>query len=98
MRWCSMPRSCPGRRRSASAAPRIGALSMRIGDPHAAAYWYEKAIAESGSVGARCSTVWPRPSSIAATTVRAGELVEEGLALEPAHDGLRALARTLGVR
>jgi tetratricopeptide (TPR) repeat protein len=81
----------------ASAAPRIGALSMRIGDPHAAAYWYEKAIAESGPSGTLLHRLAEAEFN-RGDTVRAGELVEEGLALEPAHDGLRVLARTLGVR
>jgi tetratricopeptide (TPR) repeat protein len=80
----------------ATTAPRIGALSMRIGDPHAAAYWYEKAIAESGPSGPLLHRLAEAELDRGATP-RARELVEQGLALEPAHDGLRALARTLGL-
>jgi tetratricopeptide (TPR) repeat protein len=80
----------------ASAAPRIGTLSMRIGDPHAAAYWFEKAIAEGGVSTALLYRLAEAESDRGATA-RARELVAQGLALDPGHGGLRALAATLGV-
>ena len=90
----STRRSTSGTPAVAAAAPRIGALSMRIGDPHGASYWFEKAIAEGGP----STPLLPRlaeAESDRGATGRARELVEEGLALDPAHDGLRALAATL---
>ena len=81
----------------AAVAPRIGALSMQIGDPHGAAYWYEKAIAEVGPSAPLLHRLAEAELDRGATG-RARELVEEGLDLEPGHDGLRALARTLSGR
>jgi tetratricopeptide (TPR) repeat protein len=75
-------------------APRVGALSMRIGDPHAAAYWYEKAIAEAGGSAALFHR-WAEAEIDRGATNRAREVVDSGLALEPTHAGLLAIARTL---
>jgi tetratricopeptide (TPR) repeat protein len=74
--------------------PRLGDLAMRVGDPHAAAYWYERATAELG----------PSPALLlkrAEADLSRGErdharqLVADGLAIEPGHAGLRALERAL---
>jgi tetratricopeptide (TPR) repeat protein len=78
----------------ANAAPRIGTLSMRIGDPHAAAYWFEKAIAEGG-VSTMLLFRLAEAETDRGATAHARELIEQGLALDPAHAGLRALAATL---
>lgn len=75
-------------------APRIGALSMRIRDPHAAAYWYEKAIAEAGAT----ATLFLRLAEAEIDRggiARARQVVDDGLSVEPGHAGLRALARSL---
>ncbi|MGD9902305.1 MAG: tetratricopeptide repeat protein [Vicinamibacterales bacterium] len=75
-------------------APRIGTLSMRIGDPHTAAYWFEKAIAENGPT----ATLFQRLADAErdrGALGRAREVVDDGLALEPGHPGLRALDRAL---
>ena len=65
---------------------------MRAGDPHAAAYWYDRAGAELGpSPG-----LWLKRAEADLTrgdTDRARALVQEGLSLEPAHAGLRAQFR-----
>jgi len=75
-------------------APRIGDLSMRLGDPHGAAYWYEKAIAEAGPSATLLHHLADAERDRGAA-LRARALVDEGLALEPHHAGLRALDRVL---
>jgi tetratricopeptide (TPR) repeat protein len=74
--------------------PRLGDLAMRVGDPHGAAYWYERATAELG----------PSPGLLlkrAEADLSRGErdharqLIIDGLAIEPGHAGLRALEKTL---
>ena len=75
-------------------ATRIGALSMRLGDPHSAAYWYEKAVAQNGPSADLLQHQAEAEASRGAVG-RARELVVQGLALEPRHAGLRALQRTL---
>ena len=74
--------------------PRLGDLAMRVGDPHGAAYWYERATAE---LGPSAGLLLKRAEADLSRGERdhARQLVGEGLALEPAHAGLRALARTL---
>lgn len=73
---------------------RLGDLSMRIGDPHGAAYWYERATTELGPSAAlllkRAQADFDRGER-----ERASASVAEGLALEPGHAGLRALERSL---
>ena len=49
-------RSPPARRRPARWRRASATLSMRVGDPHGAAYWYETAIAELAALGGRCSS------------------------------------------
>ena len=78
----------------AAAAPRIGTLSMRIGDPHGASYWFEKAIAEGG-VSTTLLLRLAEAESDRGATGHARELVEQGLRLDPSHAGLRGLAATL---
>ncbi len=75
-------------------APRIGALSMRVGDPHAAAYWYERAIVE---LGPSADLLYRHAEAEASRghRDRARQRVAEGLALEPRHAGLLALSRAL---
>lgn len=80
---------------AADVASHIGQLSMRIRDPHTAAYWYEKALAEAGPSADLLFRLATAESSRGATAA-ARDLVARGLALEPAHAGLRALARSLG--
>ena len=67
---------------------------MRVGDPHGAAYWYERATAE---LGPSAGLLLKRAEADLSRGERdhARQLVGEGLALEPAHAGLRALARSL---
>ena len=78
-------------------ASRIGALSMRVGDPHGAVYWYERAVVELGP----SASLLHREAEADASRghlERARELVAEGLALEPGHIGLLALKRALDTR
>lgn len=79
---------------AATAAPRLGDLSMRAGDPHGAAYWYERAAAELGPSAPLCLKRAEADLS-RGNREHAREMVAEGLALEPGHPGLRAMARTL---
>lgn len=75
-------------------APRLGELSMRVGDPHGAVYWYERAVVDLGP----SAPLLHRQAEAEASRgrrERAYELVAAGLALEPAHAGLLALKRTL---
>jgi tetratricopeptide (TPR) repeat protein len=76
-------------------SPRLGDLSMRAGDPHRAAYWYDRAGAEFGpSAG-----LWLKRAEADLTRGdpdRARTWVREGLELDPGHAGLRALAARLG--
>lgn len=76
------------------ATPRLGDLSMQAGDPHAAAYWYDRAAAELGPSAAlllkRAEAELSRGDRD-----RAKAAVAEGLALDGAHPGLRALDRRL---
>jgi tetratricopeptide (TPR) repeat protein len=81
----------------ATVAARIGALSMRVDDPHTAAYWYDKAIAESGPSASLLHHLAEAEVDRGAIA-RAAALVQQGLELEPGHPGLAGLARTLGVR
>jgi tetratricopeptide (TPR) repeat protein len=80
---------------AAAVSPRLGDLSMRAGDPHRAAYWYDRAGAELGpSAG-----LWLKRAQADLTRGdrdRARVLVREGLDLEPGHAGLRALTARLG--
>jgi tetratricopeptide (TPR) repeat protein len=79
---------------AAEMASHIGQLSMRLRDPHTAAYWFEKALADAGPSAELLFRLASAESSRGATAA-ARELVTRGLALEPGHAGLRALARTL---
>lgn len=79
---------------AAAVAPRLGDLSMRLGDPHAAVYWYERATAALGPSA-------PLLARRAGAELSRGDLdraraaVTDGLALDPTHAQLRALAREL---
>ena len=75
-------------------APRLGDLSMRTGDPHGAAYWYERAAAE---LGPSAALLLKRAEADVSRGDRehARLMIGEGLALEPGHAGLRALERSL---
>ena len=78
-------------------APRIGALSMQVGDPHAAAYWYDRAVVELGP----SATLLQHQAEAEASRgrrERAREIVAAGLALERGHAGLLALKRSLDGR
>lgn len=91
VRFAALAAGTPG---AGAVAPRIGELSMRLGDPHAAAYWYERAVAETGpSAGLLLKQAEAEMSRGAPG--RARELAALGLELEPAHTGLRAIQRTL---
>lgn len=72
----------------------IGDLSMRAGDPHAAAYWFERA---SGELGPSPALALRRAEAELSRgdRERAAAAVTDGLALDASHPGLRALARTL---
>lgn len=74
--------------------PRLGDLSMATGDPHGAAYWYERATAE---LGPSAGLLLKRAEADLNRGDRdhAREMIAGGLALEPGHAGLRALERTL---
>ena len=76
------------------ATMRLGDLSMLLGDPHGAAYWFDRALAELGPSPAlllkRAEAEHSRGD-----VDRARAAVAQGLALDPAHAGLRALARAL---
>jgi tetratricopeptide (TPR) repeat protein len=76
----------------ATVAPRIGALSMRVGDSPAAAYWYGRAIGEAGPSAALLERL-AEAELDRGDPGRARAAIDEGLALEPGHGGLRALAR-----
>lgn len=77
-----------------AATPRLGDLAMRLGDPHGAAYWYERATAELGpSAGLLLKRAEADLSR--GERDRARQLVADGLAIEPGHAGLRALERLL---
>jgi predicted Zn-dependent protease len=91
VRFAALAAGTPG---AGAVAPRIGELSMRQGDPHAAAYWYERAVAETGpSAGLLLKQAEAEMSRGA--TARARQLAALGLELEPGHAGLRAMQRTL---
>ncbi len=78
-------------------APRIGALSMQVGDPHAAVYWYDRAVVEQGP----SATLLHRQADAEVSRGRldrAREIVAAGLALESDHPGLLALKRSLDPR
>ncbi len=75
-------------------ALRVAALSQRVGDLNTAAYWYERVLAEQGPA----VSVLYRLAEVEAARGRASrlaEIVSQGLALDPAHAGLRALRKTL---
>ncbi|MBP7776903.1 MAG: tetratricopeptide repeat protein [Acidobacteria bacterium] len=76
-------------------APRLGDLAMRVGDPHGAAYWYERAMAELGP-SASLHLKLAEADVSRGDRDHARKMVTEGLALEPGHARLRALAKTLG--
>ncbi len=74
--------------------PRLGDLSMATGDPHGAAYWYERATAELGpSAGLLLKRAEADLSRGDRDHARA--MIAGGLALEPGHAGLRALERSV---
>jgi tetratricopeptide (TPR) repeat protein len=75
-------------------APRLGELSMRIGDPHGAVYWYERAVVE---LGPSAPLLYRQAEAEVSRgrRERALELLAAGLLLEPAHTGLLVLKRTL---
>jgi Flp pilus assembly protein TadD len=75
-------------------APRVGDLSMRAGDPHAAAYWYERAESE---LGPSASLLARRAEAELSRgdTDRARAVVAEGLALDPTHPRLLEVQRAL---
>lgn len=79
---------------AAAVTPRLGDLAMQAGDPHAAAYWYDRATGELG----------PSPTLLMKRAQaeldrgdrdRARDAVRDGLALDPGHAGLLALSRLL---
>lgn len=74
--------------------PRLGDLAMRAGDPHAAAYWYERATAE---LGPSAALLLKRAEADLSRGERdhARQFVVQGLGIEPGHAGLKALARAL---
>ncbi len=75
-------------------APRLGDLAMRAGDPHGAAYWYERATAELGpSAGLQLKRAEADMSR--GDREHARQMIGTGLELEPGHRGLRALERAL---
>ena len=78
-------------------APRIGALSMRVGDPHTAAYWFDRAAVELGPSAALLYRQAEAEMS-RGRVERAREIVAAGLALEADHSGLLALKRSLDAR
>lgn len=78
-------------------APRIGALSMQVGDPHAAVYWYDRAVVEHGPSAALLHRQAEAEMSRGRVD-RAREIVAAGLALESDHPGLNVLKRTLDPR
>ena len=78
-------------------APRLGALSMRVGDPHGAVYWYDRAVVEGGPSAALLFRQAEAEASRGGRD-RARAIVAEGLTLEPTHAGLLALRRTLDPR
>jgi tetratricopeptide (TPR) repeat protein len=78
-------------------APRIGALSMRVGDPHTAVYWFDRAAVELGPSAALLYRQAEAEMS-RGRVERAREIVAAGLALEADHSGLLALKRSLDAR
>lgn len=74
--------------------PRLGDLSMAVGDPHGAAYWYERAMAE---LGPSAPLFFKRAEADLSRGERdhARQMVAGGLALEAGHAGLRGLERAL---
>ncbi len=94
VRYASLVAGTPA---AGAVAPRIGELSMRVGDPHGAVYWYERALVELGP----SAPLLQREAEAEASRgrhERAREIAAEGLALEPGHAGLLALKRTLDAR
>ncbi len=79
---------------AAAVTPRLGDLAMQAGDPHAAAYWYDRA---AGELGASPALLVKRAQAELnrGDRDRAREAVTDGLALDPAHPGLLALSRLL---
>jgi predicted TPR repeat methyltransferase len=67
---------------------------MRAGDSPAAAYWYERALAEAGPSAGLLQRL-AEAELDRGDLARARRAVDDGLALEPAHAGLRALAHRL---
>lgn len=78
-------------------APKIGELSMKVGDPHGAVYWYERAIVDLGPSAALLH-LQAQAEVSRGREERAETLIAAGLALEPAHPGLLALKRSLAAR
>lgn len=74
--------------------PRLGDLAMRVGDPHGAAYWYERAAVE---LGPSATLLLKRAEAELSRGDRdhARQLVGEGLAIEPGHAALRALEKAI---
>lgn len=83
-----------GNAAAAAVTPRLGDLAMQAGDPHAAAYWYDRA---AGELGASPGLLVKRAQAELdrGDRDRAREAVSDGLALDPAHPGLLALSRLL---
>ncbi|MFN7979885.1 MAG: tetratricopeptide repeat protein [Vicinamibacterales bacterium] len=79
---------------ASAVTPRLGELSMRAGDPHGAAYWFERAAVDLGPSPAlllkRAEAELARGDRD-----RARAAVDDGLALDPRHPGLLALLHTL---
>ncbi len=90
-RFASLAAGTPA---AGAVTPRLGDLSMRVGDPHGAAYWYERAMAELGpSAGLHLKRAEADMSR--GDREHARVMVAAGLVLEPAHAGLRALEKRL---
>jgi tetratricopeptide (TPR) repeat protein len=79
---------------ASGATTHLGDLSMQAADPHAAAYWYERA---AGELGPSPPLLLKRAEAEISRgdRERAKAIVADGLALDPAHAGLRALERRL---
>jgi tetratricopeptide (TPR) repeat protein len=77
-------------------ASQIGALSMRLNEPALAVRWFDRAIDESGPSPALQLRLADAALQNGDVT-RARAVVDEGLAIEPEHEGLRQLRRRLGV-
>lgn len=79
---------------AAAVTPRVGDLWMGAGDPHRAAYWYDRAAGELGpSPG-----LWLKRAEAERSrgdADRARSFVREGLAFDPRHTGLLDLERRL---